>query len=45
MDNNLKPNQVITFCGGDEIGNEYDISMFNMYNHSTIAIDINCKSK
>ena len=45
IDNNLKPNQIKTFCGGEEIGNEYDISTFNIYNHSTIAIDINCKSK
>ena len=45
IDNNLKPNQIIMFYGGEEIGDEYDICMFNMYNHSTITIDINYKCK
>ena len=38
MNNNLKPNQIRMFYGGEEIGDEYDISMFNIYNHSTITI-------
>ena len=45
MNNSLKPNQLNTFYGGEEIGNEYDISMFNIYSHSTITIDINYKCK
>jgi len=45
MKKNLKPNQIIMFYGGEEIGDEYDICMFNMYNHSTITIDINYKCK
>ena len=45
MNNNLKPNQIQIFYGCEEIGNEYDISMFTIYNHSTITIDINYKSK
>ena len=45
MKNNLKPNQIIMFYAGEEIGEEYDISMFNIYNHSTITTDINYKCK
>ena len=45
MNNNFKPNQIRMFYGGEEIGDEYDISMFNIYNHSTITIDKNYKCK
>ena len=45
MKNNLNPKQIKAFYGGEEIGDDYDISMFNIYNHSTIRIDISYKCK
>jgi len=45
MKNNLKPNQIKAFYGGEEIGDDYDISVFNIYNHSTTTIDIKYKCK
>ena len=45
MNNNLKRNQIIKFYGGEEIGDDYDISVFNIYNHSTITTYVNYKCK
>ena len=45
MKNNLKPKQINAFYGGEEIGDGFYISMFNIYNYSIIATYINyiCK--
>ena len=45
MKNSLKPKQINSFYGGEEIGDGHDISMFDMFNYSTIttAIRYNCK--
>ena len=47
MKNNLKPKQTNAFYGGEEIKDDYDISMFNIHNYSTITtyINHNCKYK
>ena len=43
----LNPKQVSIFYGCEEIEDGFDISMFNIYNYSTITTYINydCKSK
>ena len=48
MKNKCKPKQrnvFFFFYGGEEIGDDYDISMFSIYSYSTITTDIhyNCK--
>ena len=43
--NNLKSKQIRMFYGGEEIGDDYDISMCDIYKHGTITIDINYKCK
>ena len=47
MRNDLKPKQINVFYGCEEIEDGFDISMFNIYNYSTIAtyINYNCKLK
>ena len=45
MKNTLKPKQIHVFYSSEEIEDAYDISVFNTYNHSTLAatVDYNCK--
>ena len=47
MKNTLKSEQIKAFYGGEEIGYDYDISMFKIYNYSTITtyIDYDCTEK
>ena len=45
MKNNLQPKQINGFHGGEEIGDDYDISMFNIHNSSSIATYINYDCK
>ena len=40
MKNNLTPKQTNLFYVGEELGDVYDVSMFNIYNYSTITRDI-----
>ena len=37
MKNNSKPKQIHASYAGEEVGDDYDISMFNIYNYSTIT--------
>ena len=41
MQKYLNPKQRNVFYGDKEIEDGYDISMFNIYNYSTITTDIN----
>ena len=45
MRNDLKPKQISVFYDCEEIKHDFDISMFNIYNYSTIASDINYMCK
>ena len=45
MKNTLKPKQIQVFYIGEEIGDGYDISMFSIYNYSTITPEINYNCK
>ena len=45
MKNPLKPKQRRVFYAGEEVGDDYDVNMFNICKYGTIATDIiyNCK--
>ena len=45
MRTDLKPKQISVFFGCEEIEDDFDISMFNILNYSTIPTYINYNSK